>query len=355
MIPFIEKKKIDWYEIKKILQQSEKLNQYANDGPAVKKLENFISQNVLKKNIKVSLVSSGTSALYMASNYFNLELKNPIRWVVSANGFFSTSIGPFHKSKIIDCNQNGLIDLKILKKLPKKSYDGIVFTNLFGYFSNFKEIINFCEKNNKYLLFDNAASLGTLVNYYDTLKKSKLNWAEAISFHHTKPWGMGEGGCLIYNNNCIDEKKIVSLANFGRSMPKKHKNLYNNYKISDFSAAIILQRLKKIKFWKKEYIKQCNRIIKLAKISKLKTIVEKNNELSVPGHLPIFFNGIMQFENLKNKYVVLQKYYQPLDYNCKNAAKFYNQMVSIPCHSGMKKLSDKKILKLFKKLKETCL
>ena len=35
MIPFIEKKKIDWYEIKKILQQSEKLNQYANDGPAV--------------------------------------------------------------------------------------------------------------------------------------------------------------------------------------------------------------------------------------------------------------------------------------------------------------------------------
>ena len=199
MIPFIEPKKIDWHEVEKILRKSKELNQYANRGPTVKKLENFISQNILKKNISVSLASSGTAALFLASNYFNLESKKPLRWLVSANGFFSTSIGPFHKSKIIDCNKNGLIDLKIIKKLPKKSYDGIVFTNLFGYFSNFKQIINFCEKNKKYLLFDNAASLGTLVNYYDTLKKSKLNWADAISFHHTKPWGIGEGGCLIYS------------------------------------------------------------------------------------------------------------------------------------------------------------
>lgn len=354
MIPFIEKKEIDWHQVEKILRNSKRLNQYANGGPAVKKLENFISQKILKKNISVSMVSSGTAALNIASNYFNLNLKKPIRWITSANGFFSTSIGPFQKSKIIDCDKDGLIDLKIIKKLPIKSYDGIVFTNLFGYFSKFDQIINFCEKNKKYLLFDNAASLGSLVNYYDTLNKSKLNWAEAISFHHTKPWGIGEGGCLIYSKKCFDKQKIFSLTNFGRFMPKKHKKLYNNYKISDFSAALILQRLNKFHFWKKKYLQQCNRIIKLAKTCNLRTIVQKKDRLSVSGHLPIFFKGKIKLENLKNKYVVLQKYYLPLNDKCNNAVKFYDRMVSMPCHGGMKKISDREIINLLKKLKKSC-
>ena len=70
MIPFIEKKEIDWHQVEKILRNSKRLNQYANGGPAVKKLENFISQKILKKNISVSMVSSGTAALNIASNFF---------------------------------------------------------------------------------------------------------------------------------------------------------------------------------------------------------------------------------------------------------------------------------------------
>ena len=48
MIPFIEKKEIDWHQVEKILRNSKRLNQYANGGPAVKKLENLIIKEKLQ-------------------------------------------------------------------------------------------------------------------------------------------------------------------------------------------------------------------------------------------------------------------------------------------------------------------
>ena len=42
---------------------------------------------------------------------------------------------------------------------------------------------------------------------------NKMNIFEVISFHHTKPWGFGEGGIIVCNTK--HENKIKELINFG--------------------------------------------------------------------------------------------------------------------------------------------
>ena len=64
-------------------------------------------------------------------------------------------------------------DWSEVKELLEKinEYDGIVVTNCFGTCTNINLYENFCKKNNKLLIFDNAASPLT---YYEN--KNHLNF-----------------------------------------------------------------------------------------------------------------------------------------------------------------------------------
>ena len=351
MIPFIEPKPIDWNLVRQNLVNSFEQNHFANRGPATLALEKYISENVLKARVGVCAVSTGTAALNIAATHFSELKKSSLRWLVSANGFFSTILGPFSDAQVVDCSKNGLIDISLIKQIPTESYDGIVFTNLFGFFSEFNEIIDHCIANNKILIFDNAASLGTLTPYYQKLSNSQLNWAETISFHHTKPWGIGEGGCIIFDTQKLSAEALNSVANFGRFSSPHFRHAYDNYKLSDFAAALILHRLQTANEWAPRYEEQCSRLMRIANKLGLKPIALKPNSLSTHGHLPIFFENKIGREALANPYVVLQKYYEPLNNNCTNAVEFFSKMVSFPCHEGVKKLADVEIEAVLEELK----
>ena len=89
------------------------------------------------------------------------------------------------------------------------------------------------------IYFDNAA---TSYTFYKG--KNCLNYGNGctISFHHTKPFGFGEGGAIIVDKKY--EKNIRCLNNFGIGLTD---NYYvkegNNNKMSEVSAVYIIQYL----------------------------------------------------------------------------------------------------------------
>ena len=86
----------------------------------------------------------------------------------------------------------------------------MIVTNIFGNVVDIQKYESFCRENNKFLIFDNAAT-----GYTEYKGKNCLNFGIGctISFHHTKPFGFGEGGAIIVDKKY--EKSIRCLNNFG--------------------------------------------------------------------------------------------------------------------------------------------
>ena len=125
--------------------------------------------------------------------------------------------------------------MSTLKALPLDNYDGVVLTNLFAQCSDWDDVALYCRQSGKALVVDNATGL------LDR-PKSALNESapmETVSpAHHTKPWGVGEGGFIICNPD-EEEALLRKMINFGVRLPHEAAFAATNAKLSDYSAAAI--------------------------------------------------------------------------------------------------------------------
>lgn len=252
-IPFIENKIYDQSRIADFLSLSVAQNHHANDGPVKRLLEEVVSSITgLPHGREVVAVSSGTSALHLAVAVHGA--KHPqMRWVASAFNFFSCGIGPLSHARILDCDGKGRFDLDALKALPLDSFDGVIYTNVFAQQADWDDVASYCRRNGKAFVVDNATGL------FDRPQSAFRKDApmEAISAHHTKPWGVGEGGFLICSK--AEAKLVRRLANFGAPMAQEAAPGATNAKLSDLAAAAILDRLERMPQWGRYYAFQAIR------------------------------------------------------------------------------------------------
>ncbi|QPM91677.1 DegT/DnrJ/EryC1/StrS family aminotransferase [Pseudooceanicola algae] len=254
-IPFIENKIYDHRRLEDLLSLSVAANHHANNGPVAALLERAVAQVAgLPAHRRVVAVSSGTAALHLACALRENPGQGGLRWVASAFNFFSCAIGPLAGTRILDCTPEGRFDLAALRQLPLSDYDGVIYTNIFAQHSDWDEVAIFCRDHGKHFVVDNATGL------LDRPASARTPDApaEAISAHHTKPWGVGEGGFVICDR--ADEGRTRDLANFaarstdqggeGGSDPRGHAG---NYKISDLAAAAIFDRLERMPYWARFY------------------------------------------------------------------------------------------------------
>ena len=142
---------------------------------------------------------------------------------------------------IVDIDEDGGIDLE---QIPK-NVNGIIVTNCFGNVVDIDKYVNWCKERNIFLVFDNA---GTAYTFYKGKNSCNYGNGSIISFHHTKPFGFGEGGAIIVDKKY--EYTIRKLMNFGidNNKPQEYElywnRLGNNYKISEISALYIFQYLR---------------------------------------------------------------------------------------------------------------
>ena len=334
---FVENKKIDFRQLETILSPAALSNHWANFGPVADALERQLSTMMnLPKEREVIICKSGTDALFVLANIKAIHRGHPLKWVVSAFGFFSTHIGSLSESRIIDCDGRGMLSLAELKALDESLWDGLIVTNVFGLFDDLSEYIDLCAELGKEIIIDNAVGF----KYSARCKASAAD--EIISFHQTKPWGMGEGGCLVVKAE--DAAIARSLINFGVNLDAKYRQYALNSKLPEISAALILQRLLDMPRWQTLYKAQTSRLVEITKELKLPLLAELSAETLV-GNLPVLCPQPVDYEMLTagNRPLCFGKYYKPLADDKQQAKELFGRMLNIPCHSQLADLSNDQI------------
>jgi dTDP-4-amino-4,6-dideoxygalactose transaminase len=360
-ISFIENKSPDLARVQQFLSLSIQANHHANGGPVSRLLEDAVACLLkLPAERKVVACSSATSGIFLATSFLAYRAgKRSLRWVTSAYGFFSCNVGPLADTHILDSDENGRFSLEQLRGLPIDSWDGVIFTNLFAQHSDWQDVRDFCLQQGKHFIVDNAVGL---------LDRPAASPApreiEAISCHHTKPWGNGEGGLLIVDQ--ADEEDIRNLTNFGARMPPHAHPHGSNAKLSDLAAAGILDRLERMPYWSTFYRMQERRILSVIEDFDipLRPLPGQTKALSPRSHLPLVAQAEISSDALTNTHVVLRKYYRPLiptpqsatlPYEDQsNACRFasaqalYRRIVCCPCNPELRLLSSERLAQTFK-------
>lgn len=341
-VRYIENKRIDWERVREITALSERAGQWANFGPVSAALERALECVLrLPGERAIVMCASATAGLQALAALEAAKLGRPVRWVVCAYTFFSQRVGPFADAIVVDCDARGLLDLDAVAALPDDSWDGLVVTNLFAGLPSARPFAAFCRNRRKAIIVDSAAAMfGPDRDWPDHPN-------EAISFHQTKPWGIGEGGCVIMDR--ADAALARSVINFGIGGPPPVRPLAGNGKISDVACALILERLERLPSWAPSYHDQRLRIETLC------------HEMGVPLLLPAPRDAILaSVPALSPRAVGRQdfagiefdvgKYYPPLDDRCGTARRIFSRMINIPSHCDMAAIENPALLRVLERL-----
>ena len=325
-VRYIEDKHVDWARVQQILSLSERARQWANGGPVALALERALEHVLdLPQDRAVVVCASATAGLQALAGLHALKRGRALRWVVCDYTFFCQHTGPFADAILVDCSEAGLIDLAAVAALPDEAWDGLVVTNLFASLADVSAFTTFCRARGKMLIVDSAAAL------FGPDRRSGDQPAEAISFHHTKPWGLGEGGCVIIDRD--DVPVIRAAINFGAGAPDLLKRFAGNGKISDIACAPILDRLEQLAIWAPAYRAQRERIEALCAVAGVPVLANAPRR-AVLASVPALARTPVQRDDLAGRSFDVGKYYPPLGTG-PVAHRLFARIVNIPAHADM--------------------
>lgn len=333
-VRFVENKPVDFQAVEAIMEPSRRLNHFTNFGPVTAALEKVLHHLWrLSEDRVVIAASSATTALYALVGVHSAKLGRPLRLAASSFGFMSTNIGTLTNSILVDCDETGMLNLEALDEAILGQVDALLVTNIFGNFRSMERYKAFCERHGKILLVDNATGFSGVNRAED--------FDEIISFHHTKAWGVGEGGVAVLNRD--DATLFRSLLNFGTGAPEWLWMYANNAKISDFASALILERLERIPEWSRQYDEQLQRIMSLGDQCGLRPLIDGHRD-QLHAHVPFQSPHSISADRVNGSSLPMRKYYRPLGPNTPTASDIFDRNICVPAHLQMSALSDDAIL-----------
>jgi dTDP-4-amino-4,6-dideoxygalactose transaminase len=340
---FVQPKEPDWNRIAEICNASVRANRWANFGPVSDALAATVASILCLPNDRAVVVaSSATTALQAVAGLHAIRAGRPLKWLISAFGFFSTAISAFaNRVSIVDCTPTGMLDLEAADRVDPDEWDGLIVTNVFGLFDDLSSYAQFCADRGKRLIVDSA------VSFPGKCPRTPIS-DEVISFHHTKPWGFGEGGCAIIQKDAV--AIVKSFLNFGVGHSPEFAVYATNGKLSDLAAAAILARLECLSDWKDGYVANCNRIRVRCAAAGVATLGKTPNGV-ISAHVPVLAHRPTQLEEIPPVRFDVNKYYRPLAPGHPMATKLYEHMINVPCHPGMSAISDAELDSFFQALK----
>ena len=333
-INWIPNKKINQKRVNQFMKKSIKTGQFTNNGPNVQLLEKIIREKLQIDDTKAIIVVTNCSvALHALASSIEYFENKKIQWATQSFTFPPSAQGTLSNTKIVDIDSVGGLDLNELDE----TIDGIIVTNIFGNVVDIDKYEKLAKNNNKFLIFDNAA---TPFTFYKGKSCCNYGNGSTISFHHTKPLGFGEGGAIIVDKKY--EKNIRCLNNFGIGLTDNYwVREGNNNKMSDISAIYIIQYLDNFdKIVKKhkmlyKYFKEQIENHKLP--IKLFPSFHDENEI-MPSCFCLLFDKYDDKIRLKilDNDIFCRKYYHPLK-DTKNTVEIYNKILCLPCNVDMTK------------------
>lgn len=345
-INWIPNKKINQKRVNQFMKKSIETGQFTNNGPNIKLLEKIIREKLqIDESKAVIAVTNGSVALHALASSIEYFENKKIQWATQSFTFPPSAQGTLSNAKIVDIDSEGGLDLNELDE----TIDGIIITNIFGNIVDIEKYEKWTKNNNKFLIFDNAA---TPFTFYKGKSCCNYGNGSTISFHHTKPLGFGEGGAIIVDKKY--EKNIRSLNNFGIGLTENYwVREGNNNKMSDISAIYIIQYLdnfdKIIKKHKMLYKYFKEQIEKHKLKIKLFPSFHDDDNIMASCFCLLFdgYNDNIRLKILDND-IFCRKYYHPLK-ETKNTVDIYNKILCLPCNVDMTKKDINNIINLIKK------
>jgi dTDP-4-amino-4,6-dideoxygalactose transaminase len=336
MVDWVPKKNISCKEVEKMLEKSLETGHLTNYGPNVQLLEEEIRNRFDVEDEKaVVVVNNGSTAIQVLAASIEYKCNKKLKWATQAFTFPPSAQSNLQETEIVDIDLHGGLDLEQVDE----TIDGIIITNIFGNVVDIKKYEEWAKDNNKYLIFDNAA---TSYTYYNGKNCINYGLGSSISFHHTKPFGFGEGGAIIINKEY--EKEVRCLINFGIGLTDEYfVQEGTNGKMSDISAVYILQ------YWDNKFeiiVKKHRMLYQYLKdeingreLSHFKLFPSFHDE---GKNVPACFSFI--FDDYKDEYkrkildssIFCRKYYHPLK-ELPNSKSIYDHILCIPCNIDMEK------------------
>lgn len=336
-IRYVEEKQVDMLEVAGLLESCKLANHWTNFGPISRQIEHEIEQTLgLDDSLRVVMCSSGTAALHGIISLHETLAEKDLRWVTSSFGYYTAIQGPLRNAEIVDCDENAMLDID---KLDPRSFDGFIVTNVFGQEENLDKYYRYAATHGKIVCVDAALAFGS--------HKHSAN--ECISFHHTKPWGFGEGGCAIVAAE--HEHLFRSLICFGHEAGQEINRRANNGKASDVASAFSLVHLQQMKEKGAIYKEQYKRIAALGRKVGLSILGNVDEHPGIPASVP--FLTPVPLEDFKHPVIPTGRYYHPLT-QTPTAFDIFDRIINVPCHPGMASLSDEDIEKALETFINRC-
>ena len=335
-ITWLAKKDINYDRFTFHLKKSSVTGQYTNYGPAVRALEEFFSLKlgIDKETHSVIATANGTSAMHALISaicrYEKIEKPK-----IKTQAFTFPSSAQYGHSSITEVH-----DVDATGVLAQKSVDGgediAIITSIFGCVGNILEYKEHCSKLSTLLLLDNAAApLSTILINNKKVNSCLLADGAIISLHHTKLLGFGEGGLVVVKRQY--EPLVREMINFGFAKDGKRtwKKQASNWRMSDISAAAILQ-------YAERFFSNIDALSKIQDyfISRLPTELEiyptYEFSNSIFSCFPILYPNAVSISDFEGSGIEVKKYYSPLE-PLPTSSDFFNRIICLPSHSDLSK------------------
>ena len=254
-------------EYSKILQKSWDKKWITNRGELILELENKLKIFLGIENITIT--TNGTLPLQIAIKALELKgeiITTPFSYIASSSVISWENCTPVY----VDIHPEYLTidESKIEEKITEKTV-AILATHVFGNPCNVEKIDEIAKKHNLKVIYDAAHCFGVKYNGESIFNFGNVS---TCSFHATKIFHTGEGGCMITADKELHEKLFYH-HNFGHNGPEDFHGIGINAKTSELQAAMglaVFNHLDEIFKGRKNAVGVYDKFLDFSKIKKMK-------------------------------------------------------------------------------------
>lgn len=219
-------------EYQALLQRAWSSNWLTNRGELVRSLEEELTNYLSVRHIL--LTNNGTSPLHIALKLLGNKgeiITTPFSYVATTSSILWEECTPV----FVDIHPEYLTidETKIEAAITDKT-TAILATHVFGNPCEVEKIEAIARAHNLKVIYDAAHSFATQYKGQPVFNFGDIS---TCSFHATKIFHTGEGGCIISNDPSLDQAIFLS-HNFGHTDYENISTLGTNAKMSELQAAM---------------------------------------------------------------------------------------------------------------------
>jgi dTDP-4-amino-4,6-dideoxygalactose transaminase len=296
-------------EYQAILKRAWDSKWLTNRGELVLELEQKLKQHLGVNHL--TLTTNGTLPIQIAIKALKLSgeiITTPFSYVATTSSIVWEGCTPV----FVDIHPDYLtIDETKIEVAITPNTTAILATHVFGNPCAVEEIERIAKKHSLKVIYDAAHCFG--VTYKG---QSIFNYGDVstCSFHATKIFHTGEGGCWVTNNDDLQQELFYS-HNFGHSGPETFHGVGINAKMSELQAAMglaVFNHIDEIFEGRKQVVEMYQRLFENTVVKQLK--IRPGTKWNY-HYFPVIFNSEQDLlkakDRLNKENIFPRRYFYP--------------------------------------------